>query len=93
VKFGKIAFQRGDPADVDVFEHQTTATSSGNESDEPLSPSAIDALIANATRRTLMAQAPHELVVHQPAAAVRHLVGDQDAQKIYPHTSCLFIAK
>jgi hypothetical protein len=97
-----MTFQRGDPTDVDVFE--TTASSSGEikseDTDEPLSPRAIDAKIANATGRTLVAQAAQDLVVghdhaavmHQPTSG-RHLVGDQDAQRVYAHTSCVFIAK
>jgi hypothetical protein len=72
------------------------------EVEEPMSPRAIDAMIANAlanggphiteTQHDVVPEPENAIVMHsQPSS--RHLVGDQDAQRVYSHTSCVFIAK
>jgi hypothetical protein len=97
-----MAFQRGDPVDRDIFETAGSSSSDTQpqQSIEPASPGAIAAMIARATNRgitprTAQIYAEHDNaagVVRQPTSGL-HLVGEHDAQNVYPHTSCLFIAK
>ncbi|OIW30803.1 hypothetical protein CONLIGDRAFT_290618 [Coniochaeta ligniaria NRRL 30616] len=75
------------------------------EANEPPSPRTIDAMIDDMNRQTrsalLQAQAadgqnlvpkPQNAVVMRSQGSNRHLVGGQDAQSVFSHTSCLFIA-
>ncbi|KAB5559970.1 hypothetical protein GE09DRAFT_1057638 [Coniochaeta sp. 2T2.1] len=100
-KLAQLSFQQGDPvpghAAADVFDTHSTTSSASDAvvATQDKNTSSVN----DAASGTPKAPAPTQTGDMQVSgrklkfpASDRHLVGDVDAQHLYPHTACVFIA-